>query len=237
MSAAGAIMAVGLVFWLIRAPEITPVKIVAESKPVVRLVEPDGSHSALDEEAAVHDPTPLFLPTSRNATVKELPRREPGKTFLDKETLKLGFAEANLNLAKDFPPVVTLGGKLPSKAAPVDLLSVDDPGQLLLGFGQTEAPQLPLPPRGGFVEVVAASTGRRALAETLPVSARPAVEKAWQPMEFFAAVDAAGLVGPLVVTLGSGVEEVDVYFRRYLGQTFRIGERLSPGFYRIVVGP
>ncbi|MSU64879.1 MAG: hypothetical protein EXS38_01980 [Opitutus sp.] len=237
VAAVGAIGVMGLMIWLMRAPEVASLKLVAPSKPVVRLVEPDGSHTALDEEAIIHDPTPLFLPTARNATLKELPRREPGKGFLDKETLKLGFSEANLNLTKDFPPVVMLGGKLPTQAGPGDLLSIHGPGSLLLGFGQSDMVQSPLPARGGFVEVIASATGRCALAEALPVTARPAVEKAWQPMEFLVAVDAAGLVGPLVVTLGSGVDEVDAYFRRYLGHTFRIGERLSPGFYRIVVGP
>jgi hypothetical protein len=56
-------------------------------------------------------------------------------------------------------------------------------------------------------------------------------------MEFMAAVDASGLVGPLVLTVHSDVAEVDAYFGRYLAETFRIGQRLEPGFYRICVGP
>jgi hypothetical protein len=47
----------------------------------------------------------------------------------------------------------------------------------------------------------------------------------------------AGLAGPLVVTESSRVEEVDVHFRRQLRQVFRLGERLAPGVYRVVVGP
>jgi hypothetical protein len=75
------------------------------------------------------------------------------------------------------------------------------------------------------------------LAETLPAEVAPPTTKAWQPMEFLAAVDPAGLVGPLVITEDSRVEEVNTYFRKYLAQTYRIGERLPPGFYRIIVGP
>jgi hypothetical protein len=56
-------------------------------------------------------------------------------------------------------------------------------------------------------------------------------------MEFVAAVDPAGLVGPLVPTVRSGVEEVDNFFQNYLARTLRVGERLAPGFYRICVGP
>ena len=48
---------------------------------------------------------------------------------------------------------------------------------------------------------------------------------------------AAGLAGPLVVTESSRVEEVDAHFRRQLRQVFRLGERLAPGVYRVVVGP
>jgi len=52
-----------------------------------------------------------------------------------------------------------------------------------------------------------------------------------------AAVDPAGLVGPVVPTVRSGVSEVDDYFARYLEETLRVGQRLAPGFYRISVGP
>jgi len=59
----------------------------------------------------------------------------------------------------------------------------------------------------------------------------------WRPLELFATVDAAGLASPLVVTDRSDVEEVNAYFRNYLARTFRLGEHLAPGFYRVVVGP
>jgi hypothetical protein len=52
-----------------------------------------------------------------------------------------------------------------------------------------------------------------------------------------AAVDAAGLVAPAAITRRSGFEDVDSYFQNFLVQTLRVGERLSPGFYRISVGP
>ena len=56
-------------------------------------------------------------------------------------------------------------------------------------------------------------------------------------MEFIAAVDTAGLVGPLVPTVRSTDADVDDYFGRYLAETLRVGQRLAPGFYRISVGP
>ena len=39
-----------------------------------------------------------------------------------------------------------------------------------------------------IVEVIAAATGKRVLAELLAVSARPPTDKSWQPMEFFAGI-------------------------------------------------
>jgi hypothetical protein len=59
----------------------------------------------------------------------------------------------------------------------------------------------------------------------------------WAPLEFLATVEAAGLVAPLTLTGRSGVDEVDAFFRNYLVRTFRLGERLPPGFYRITVSP
>ncbi len=70
---------------------------------------------------------------------------------------------------------------------------------------------------------------------------------AWQPLEFMAAVDPAGLVGSLMPTVRS-VTPPDNHFpqldaealqwlEKYLAQKLRVGERLGPGFYRICVGP
>jgi hypothetical protein len=91
--------------------------------------------------------------------------------------------------------------------------------------------------RGGLLEVIAAGTGERVLTAELPEALLPPGGKAWEPLELLAIVDVAGLAGPLVVTESSRVEEVDVHFRRQLRQVFRLGERLAPGVYRVVVGP
>ena len=66
---------------------------------------------------------------------------------------------------------------------------------------------------------------------------RPALVRSVVAMSLLAAVDAAGLAAPLVVTEGSRVEEVDVYFRQFLARNFRIGDRLDAGFYSITVAP
>ncbi len=209
----------------------------AARKAGLTLIRQDDANRVLHEQAVMHDTTPLFLPTELNAAARELPRREPAKTFLDNDPPKLSIGEAGLNITADLLPIVSLNGKPPGQAKAEDVLAVDPGGGMLVGFGRIETKVTALPLRGGFVEVVATGTGRTVLAETLPAEAAPPTTKAWQPMEFLAAVDPAGLVGPLVITEDSRVEEVNTYFRKYLAQTYRIGERLPPGFYRIIVGP
>ena len=56
-------------------------------------------------------------------------------------------------------------------------------------------------------------------------------------MEFLAVVSSGGVIGELVLTSGSGWEDVDTFFQSYLVKTFCLGERLNPGRYRILVGP
>ncbi|MSU22496.1 MAG: hypothetical protein EXS32_01600 [Opitutus sp.] len=195
------------------------------------------ANSALNDAATLLDPTPLFLPTKHNSAQKDVAPLEPGGTFQSyRIPPKLNFAETG--------PEFRLPPPVDAPARPTDALAADAPGVLLLGLGRAEPPGVVLPARGAFVEIVAAGTGQQALprqrlaqVQALAAAARPPAGRTWQPMEFLAAVDAAGLVGPLVLTARSGVEEVDAYFQNYLVRTLRVGERLAPGFYRIGIGP
>ena len=61
------------------------------------------------------------------------------------------------------------------------------------------------------------------------------------PVEYLVAVSSAGIVGDPILLVGSEGEamdeKVDTFFRSYLVKTFRLGERLNPGRYRVLVGP
>lgn len=201
----------------------------------IEMAKSAASGSVLKQETEIRDLRPLFLPTEFNAALPE-PRREAARTFLDKQTLQLGFAEGELSVAQSLPPVVTLNGKPAQEAQAADMLA-EGTKPALEGFGRKPAVVEALAPRGGFIEVVASATGHRVLADTLPTDARPPGGKAWEPLEFLATVDAAGLAAPLVVTVSSRDEQVDAHYRNYLARRYRIGDRLPPGFYRIVVGP
>ncbi len=52
-----------------------------------------------------------------------------------------------------------------------------------------------------------------------------------------ATVDPAGLVGPLVTTSPAGSDEVETILQKHLTQILKVGVRLDPGVYRIVLGP
>jgi hypothetical protein len=181
------------------------------------------------EDAIFHEPTPLFLPTRWNGT-PEVPRPEADEAF---QTFppKLAFPTNELRL--------NLPAPVRAPASPVEALVANPPGNPVLGFGRTNASVPVLPTRGAYIEIVGAGTGAPVFSRAL-ADARPPLAAAWQPLEFVVEVDPAGLVGPPVLTVGSGVPKVDAYFggsEGYLAQTLRVGELLNPGFYRIFVGP
>ncbi len=177
----------------------------------------------------MRDQTPLFLPTARNAALQPLRRPEAGSALLGQDAVKFSFNEADPTLRLPAPVV------LPEK--PHDAVMEDALPLPLRGFGYGDAQVAPLPARGGIIEVLSARTNQRVWLEVLPAAVRPSGGKAWRPMEFSAAVDTSGLVGALAVTERSDVEEAETFFRNYLARTFRLGERLPPGFYRVLVGP
>ncbi len=239
-AATGALLVVTAAVRLFRLPDAAEIRPALATKtsnqPSVQMARATATDAVLREETEIRDLRPLFLPTKLNATLPE-PRREAGRTFLDNETLKLGFSETEFTVARNLPPVVSLDGKPIEGAKAADLLSADVGEAGLVGFGRIAVRAVELPARGGFLEVFAAATGQRVIAETLPAEVRPPGDKAWEPFELMAAVSSSGLAAPLVVTASSRVEEVDSHFRNYLSRRFRIGERLPPGFYRILVGP
>lgn len=232
----GAFVVLALMLHLFRAPE-TPS--ASASRADASLVMAD--HRAADpierEATQMYDLAPLFLPTEHNAKLSDVPRPEPGRGVFDVEPLRLSFPDAGLLLGQALPPVVTMNRRPMADASPIDTLATTGGGPSLAGFGRREAIVTPLASRGGFLEVVTASNGECILAEVLPIEAMPATKSPWHPLQFLAVLDASGLVGPLRITESSRVEEVDRHYQVYLAETFRLGERLEAGFYRVTVGP
>jgi hypothetical protein len=220
-SLAGVVALVALTF-LIRVPK--PIEsLPRETPPSVGLVDPVVIMGTM-----LRDPTPLFLPTEFNSSRRNYVPSEPGGAFAA------------------FPPILTfdpselvldLPSPLAVPASPAEALRGEPPGATFIGFDRADPLLEPLSPRGAYVEITEAGTGRSVLGKSLADAHPPATSVPWQPMEFMAAVDVSGLVGPVVPTTRSGVAEVDAYFGRYLAETLRVGQRFAPGFYRISVGP
>jgi len=235
VSACVALLIVAGAAWLLRRP-LTPSEAPPVARPLsLQLARPGAEDGVLREEAILRDPRPLFLPTDLNSALPE-PRREAGRTLFELDRAGDEPGETDAAVVRDLPPVASINGRSPASARGTDALA--GPVEVgVVGLGRGGRVVEPLPARGGFLQVVSAVTGATMLAEVLPTVLGPAGGKAWEPLELFAAVDAAGLAAPLVVVSTSTVDEIDAHFRRILAQDFRVGERLPPGFFRLIVGP
>ena len=234
-SAAAAVLS-AVVVSMFQSPSAALSGAAGGGRPVeLRRVTPE--RGTLSEETVMRDLTPLFLPTERNASLRKLPAREPGRTFLEVEAPKLGIAGAGWRFDQALAPVITLDGVALRAATPLTYLNAAAPDAAARGFGRKDVEIAPLAPRAGWIEVVESRSGGVVMAEAVPATAGLPSGKVWQPVEFLAAVGPAGLVAPLTLTSRSGVDEVDTFYRNYLARTFRVGERLPPGFYRITVAP
>ena len=227
----GAAAIVLLVLSLFRVPVLEQ-----SSDHIPKTVEPrqlelaSRGNELLIEEVGLRDPTPLFLPTPWNASEDALAMsapREPGGSFQDYAP-HFNFPASELTL--ELPAT----SRLPTRAA--DVFAIDETGRSLFGFGEIADDVRPLPVRDGFIEIVGAADGAVLMRQPL-VEIRPPERGTWQPMEFLVAIDSAGVVGPPVLTESSRAADVDSFFKDYIVKVLQIGSRLTPGFYRINIGP
>lgn len=208
---------------------VKPEAIAKPTEPFVQLAGAGREATArvLQERAELLDPTPMFLPTPRNAGQMGLPAQlvaRPGQIFTDFQP-RLSVEEANLpNFGAD--TVGTAEGLTEVMAR-----SNEAP---FAGLGEVSDAAARLAKRTAFFEVKALR-GKSMIAE--PVAATGVPRGDFAPLEFVATISAAGLVGEPMLVASSGAEEVDSFFRDYLVRTARLGERLAPGVYRVLVGP
>jgi len=225
----GAIAVILVFLTLFRAPVNPALELgsyLLKGRAPVAVVPQVGFRRVAPEEAALLDPTPLFLPTAWNTAQKEVALPKVGGAFADYPA-RFTYDEVEFrSLSPKKDPAVDFSGAL----------ALNSPGVTLLGIGRSLVNLPAISRRSAFYEVTSAAGGRVVLAEAL-ASAKPPGAGAWEPIEFLALVNAAGLSTPLVPTVRSKREEVDAYFASYLTQQVRIGAKLSPGVYRIWVGP
>jgi hypothetical protein len=214
------IIGFGLLFWF-EVPSASTDH-AAGSSPLETLVV----QRVVADEAALLDKTPLFLPTSWNTSIKDVSLPATGGVFADFPSA-FAFNEGDHSFGVLRADQEGFNGAI---------LNVEGPNSAFLSFGQ-KAQNLQVTRRAvGYLEVYSAKDGIAVIREALTLDL-PSGTINWSPIELMAVVSAAGLVGPPISITRSGLEEVDLYFADFLVKVFRIGEKLSPGVYRIVVGP
>ncbi len=224
------VAAAAIVLWifLARRDRVVPVSAPQPAQPFVRLAGTSSAASdqMLREKAELLDPTPLFFPTVWNYGQRPLRAsslKQPGQVFGSFEP-KLTVGEQNI------VPYRTEGIPIPEKLA--DVLTHNEVP--FAGMGQVDRVRSTLPIRSGYVEVRDLNTGELIISQSLSGISPPRPDFA--PVEFIVAVGSAGLIGEPFLTSGSEGDEVDGFFRDYLVRSYRLGERLRPGRYRVLVG-
>jgi hypothetical protein len=185
------------------------------------------SDQLLQERAKFMDPTPLFFPTEWNygqQPLNENLQKQPGR-FFGNFPAKPTVNEQTVASYGAGTPVV------PEKLADVLTLGVEAP---FAGMGQVDRPRTSLPIRAGYLEISNLADGQNVASHSLSGLVLPRMDFA--PVEFLLVIETAGLIGDPILAVGSGLEEVDNYFRTYLVKSYRVGLRLPPGRYRVVVG-
>lgn len=190
------------------------------------------SHSGnlvVSEQLEYLDPEPLFMPTAWNAGYQPLPadlRRQPDQAF------------------QSFEPQMTFSyNRLDPVFVPPNVAFEDPVRALDLGgsprfstVGREEHPVASLE-REAYIEVRRVGDG--GLVHAGPLTGLPPTikETPWSPISLLVAVDGAGMVGSPMVEAGSGSTEIDDLVQGFLESKYRLGKRLSRGFYRVTVGP
>ena len=220
-SVTGVVALVGLAFFVrVPGPLSAPPQTTAPTLQLVDRVVIPGT--------MLRDPTPLFLPTEFNSSRRDYVPIEPAGAFVGYAP-KWTFGDSELALNLPAPVAIP--------ASPAEALRGEPIGSPFLGFDRSDPVMEPVGARGAYIEIVEAGSGRTVFGMSVADAHPPAAARPWQPMEFMAAVDAAGLIGSVIPTTRSGVDEVDAYFSQYLTEKLKVGQRLLPGFYRIGVGP
>ena len=220
-------VAAGFWQWHRAAPAVSA-GVFPSPSPLVRVAAPDAASpdQILRERAELLDPTPLFFPTEWNYSQQRADgMRQPAQVFGSFEPPKLTVGEQSM------APFRLEGGPVPEKLS--DVLGQGSEAHFD-GMGQIDRQRSTLPVRSAYVEVRDLENGNLVISQSLSGISPPRADFA--PVEFLVTVSSAGLVGDPMLTSASEGEDVDNFFRDYLVQSYRLGERLRPGRYRVLVG-
>jgi len=211
-------------------------------------IKAQSAHSAGDlvaAEALFFDPSPLFLPTRWNAGAVGMPETilQEAEELFEDYAPKLRFAREGIGsgLLRSSDSATSAAASVAARAS--ELVFSDEDSFAFSVMGRTAELPAPLPERGARLEVVAisaptwAAAARRVIVRDLVPPASFSGTDNWRPIELAAVVDAVGMVGAVTLVQSSGVDAVDEFFRNYVANELRLGERVGPGIYQILAGP
>lgn len=224
-----AIHLAGFVLFTVRPLPQLP---AAKLPPTISLLPTDRKDEdpRLREYMALTDPRVLYRPNSRALaadTLQQAARRVPGDAF-DVFQPQMAFATTAL------PPLVPASRIAPD--SPLAALRTGDRAQFA-EFGRTDRPETVREPVAGYLTVRSLQGGALVFRESLVNAPAALTQQDWAPAEFTVAVTAGGVVGTPVLAKSSTLEELDRVLRTYLARDAHLGERLAPGFYRVVLSP
>lgn len=189
--------------------------------------------SALQERLRLLDPTPLFLPSP-----------------LSSSSLQYREAEGDIagGVLRDFPARLVVagwrgadGGVAGGGQTVIGLTDSVGPGEVRLpffGLARREAASDPLAARWAVAAVYVAKSGVLVGRVSLPAPISPDFPSTlWAPLELNIVVASDGLLGMPEMASSSGILEVDDYVVDTIQTVYSMGGGLSPGSYRLVVGP
>lgn len=225
------ILVVG-VLGLVQMPKVGPR--VTEIEPrtarigIAQLSEEDDSGLA-GSQLQLQDPTPLFLPTEFNSGKVRPPRSEEQSlgTSFSSIPAKMLFGETDIQLA--LPEVVSI----PERA--LDLVIGGEHQVKFTELARENSRETRLSARQGYLRVLSFSSGAELWSQEILGGAWAFELEA--PWEFVVAVNQAGSMSfPAVVNAGEGAL-IDIAQITEVLREKRLGARLDPGIYRILLGP
>ena len=200
-----------------------------ESRPFVQYVSPDTllSGAELEEQAALFDSAPLFVPGRWNAAHNLQP---PSR---DRGLFRFPAYEPSIDFSSALVSEDLLDGFSYAVAEPIDLLALRY-WDLFRDFGKEDLVSQPLEATGVFAEV---RTLDGHVLLTLPAEIELLSMQAVQPATYYLRVEAVGrVVGRPTLSISSGDANFDAAAYSWLVEA-AFASRLPAGFFEVRLYP
>lgn len=179
----------------------------------------------LRDQALIFDTKPIFLPSEWNT--KDIKSNEVDKSLFP-DLLAQTTIDTDMTLSKLIhPEIITV---LPTDSLKQLLNPFEGINQDQLVFSSFNIPK---------IHVIIKNFIDSKLIENYEIeSENPILQtQFWGPLEFLVIVDESGPVMPLLISQSSGIEDVDLYFQKYISDPLLKLSRLPKGYYKVMINP